>query len=166
MTDWTALESPLKPVLDEDWRALESLLDERPIFPVQAPDGKRHWAEADRQATFRGQIRMRAPRLMGWANANAGKRAVSQAQKEGVTGGVFDYTVTDGPEFIAFPEFKGYDKRGRAGKLSQKQIDWGNRMHRAGHHVACWFCPYAAVEWIRSLRPQAFIDGAPVPKEK
>lgn len=138
------------------WAALECDLREKPLFPVQAPDGRRDWAEADRQATFRGRLRMVAPGLIVWANANAGKRARHLAIKEGVTAGVFDLTVTAGPQFICFPEMKGYDSRGQAGKLSQEQIDWGNKMHRAGHHVACWFCPDAAIAWIRSIYPAAF----------
>jgi hypothetical protein len=141
--------------------ALETPLSERPLFPVEKPDGARTWAEADRQATFRGRLRMVAPSLMVFANANAGKRARHLAIKEGVRAGVFDVTVasgTVGPRFVAYPEFKGYDSRGRAGVLSFEQIAWGNQMHRAGHPVACFFDPDAAVEWIRTISPHAFID--------
>lgn len=144
-----------------DLLAMETPLSERPLFPVEKPDGKRTWAEADRQATFRGRLRMVAPSLMVFANANAGKRSRHQAVKEGVRAGVFDVTVasgTIGPRFVAYPEFKGYDSRGRAGMLSDEQIRWGNQMHRAGHHVAAFFDPDAAVEWIRTISPHAFID--------
>jgi len=144
--------------------AFAAFLDEpdtlAPLFPVQAPDGRRDWAEADRQATFRGRLRMVAPSLMVFANANAGKRARHQAIKEGVRAGVFDITVasgTVGHRFTAWPEFKGY-AGGRPGKLSIDQIEWGNTMWRAGHHVACFFDPDAAVEWIRSIAPGAFVD--------
>ncbi len=145
----------------DDFDAMETPLRETALFRVDAPDGKRSWAEADRQATFRGRLRMVAPSLMVFANANAGKRARHLAIKEGVRAGVFDVTVasgTIGPRFVAYPEFKGYDARGRAGSLSVEQICWGNQMHRAGHHVACFFDPDAAVEWIRSISPYAFID--------
>lgn len=144
-----------------DLLAMETPLSERPLFPVEKPDGKRTWAEADRQATFRGRLRMVAPSLMVFANANAGKRSRHQAIKEGVRAGVFDVTVasgTIGPRFVAYCEFKGYDARGRAGTLSDQQVEWGNAMHRAGHHVACFFDPDAAVEWIRTISPHVFID--------
>lgn len=140
---------------------LEDDLSPVPVFPVEKPDGKRTWGEADRQATFRGRLRIMAPSLMVFANANAGKRARHMAIKEGVRAGVFDLTVTSGTvggRFVAWPEFKGYDARGRAGTLSNAQIDWGNTMWRAGHHVACFFDPDAAVEWIRSIAPAAFLD--------
>lgn len=140
--------------------AMEAPADLKPLFPVEKPDGRRDWAEADRQATFRGRLRMVAPSLMVFANANAGKRARHQATKEGVRAGVFDVTVasgTVGPRFAAWPEFKGY-AGGRPGALSTAQIEWGNAMWRAGHPVACFFCPDAAVEWIRTLSPHAFID--------
>ena len=144
------------------------LLDEQddlrrpvPLFPVEPPDGRRDWAEADRQATFRGRLRVMAPSLMVFANANAGKRARIQAIKEGITAGVFDLTIasgTIGPRFAAWLEMKGYDSRGRPGTLSHAQIDWGNRMWRAGHPVACFFDPDAAVEWVRGISPHAFVD--------
>jgi hypothetical protein len=140
---------------------LEDDLSPIPVFPVEKPDGKRTWAEADRQATFRGRLRIIAPSLMVVANANAGKRVRHLAIKEGVRAGVFDMTVASGTVgglFVAWPEFKGYDARGRAGTLSKSQIEWGNQMHRAGHHVACFFDPDAAVEWIRSIAPAAFLD--------
>lgn len=144
-----------------DLLALDTPLSERPLFPVEKPDGKRTWAEADRQATFRGRLRMVAPSLMVFANANAGKRARHLAIKEGVRAGVFDVTVASGslgPRFVAFVEMKGYDSRGRAGVLSPQQIEFGNTMHRAGHPVAAFFDPDAAVRWIRTISPHAFID--------
>lgn len=150
---------------------LDEPLTPTPRFPVQSPDGKREWAEADRQATFRGRMRMLAPSLAVYANANAGKRNPRQAIKEGVVAGVFDMTVASGmvgSRFVAWVEFKGYDKGNdgrngkpkrapRAGELSPQQIDWGNKMYAAGHHVACFFDPDAAVEWIRSIAPGAFV---------
>lgn len=141
--------------------ALDSALAEDPIFPVEAPDGRKDWPEADRQAAFRGRLRVIAPSLTIYANANAGKRNPTQARKEGVTAGVFDLTVASGEigaRFVAWPEFKGYTAKGRAGQLSQSQIDWGNRMYRAGHHVACFFDPDSAIAWLRTIAPDAFID--------
>lgn len=142
-------------------------LNEAPRFPVEAPDGKRGWTELDRQAVFRQIMRNAAPAVLVYAVPNAGKRNPAQARKEGIMGGVFDLQcwwrdraptehnlVPFGTGFAA-PEMKGYDSRGRAGRLSQAQIDWGNRMHDMGWPVACFFDPYAAVDWIRSL-------GAPV----
>lgn len=140
---------------------LETPLVEEPLFPAEAPDGKKHIAETPRQRTFINKLRNVAPGLIVWANANAGKRHPTKARQEGIVSGVFDVTVTNGeglPRFTAYPEFKGYTAAGRAGELSANQISWGNRMHRAGHHVACFFDPDSAVEWIRSICPSAFID--------
>jgi hypothetical protein len=153
--------SQVAATLFDTFDALEDPLDPVALFPVQKPDGRRDWTEIDRQTTFNGKLRMLAPSLECHANRNAGKRAGFIAIKEGVKAGVFDLTVASGmigPRFVAWPEFKGYDKNGRPGTLSRAQIDWGNRMHRAGHHVACFFDPSAAVEWIRSISPHAFID--------
>jgi len=62
---------------------------------------------------------------------------------------VFDTQWAWQHPLTAWIELKGYDASGRAGKLSQEQIDWGNTMVRLGHHVACFFDPYAAVAWLR-----------------
>ena len=126
-----------------------------PLFRVDAPDGKRHLAEIDRQATFRRIMRECAPRVTLYANANAGRRRPGQARKEGIRSGVFDMTGAWPLRCIAFPEFKGYDSSGRAGTLSEDQIRWGNEMLEIGHHVASFFDPMAAVLWFKEI-------GAPV----
>lgn len=124
--------------------------DSAPIFPCEPPDGLRHLSELDRVVTFRRLMRQLAPRVMVYANANAGKRSRRQASAEGIVAGVFDYTVAWN-HGVAWPEFKGYDSRGRPGKLSQPQIDWGNAMSRIGHPVACFYSPVSAVEWLRGI---------------
>ena len=144
-----------------EWAALDETLAPQPLFVVEAPDGRKEWAEIARQRRFINLLRMIAPTLTVWANANAGKRNPAKARQEGIMSGVFDVAVASGPGtpvWHAYPEFKGYDARGRAGGLSNAQIDWGNRMFCAGHHVACFFDPENAVEWIRSICPEAFID--------
>ena len=137
------------------WADLEQSLHEQPVFPVEPPDGVRHWSEIDRCVAFRKLVRTAAPTVLIYANANAGKRNPRQAWREGIMAGVFDYDARWHFPGGAQVEFKGYDARGRAGGLSQAQIDFGNRLHRLGHPVACFFTPAAAVEWLRSL-------GAPV----
>lgn len=134
--------------------ALETALNAAPIFPVEAPDGDRARSEIARQVTLFGTMRMAAPTVLGFAIPNAGKRNPVQAKKEGIMGGAFD-TEWHWDTGAAWIELKGYDARGRAGTLSQSQIDWGNRMHRLGKPVACFFDPLAAVRWLASL-------GAPV----
>lgn len=131
---------------------LESPLNEAPIFPVQAPDGKRDWTELARQSTLFRLVRTAGPTIYGYAIPNAGKRNPLQARREGIMAGVFD-TCWNAPHpfMSAWIELKGYDKSGRPGKLSQAQIDWGNRMHRLGKPVACFFDPYEAAEWLRAL---------------
>ena len=131
------------------WDSLESPLDAPPRFFVQAPDGRRDWPEIDRQATLFNVMRMAAPRVMGEAIPNAGKRNPWKARKEGIRAGVFDTTWRFRYPLSAHIEMKGYDAKGRPGKLSEEQIRWGNRMVELGHPVACFFCPYAAAEWLR-----------------
>jgi len=89
---------------------------------------------------------------MGEAVPNAGKRNPAQARREGIVAGVFDTVWRWRRPLVAHIEMKGYDKRGRAGSLSVQQIEWGNRMVALGYPVACFFDPYAAVEWLRELR--------------
>lgn len=149
MSDFAALESPLYP---------------EPLFPVEAPDGRKDLAEIDRQVMFRKFAASLAPKVIVWANANAGKRNPLQAKREGIMAGVFDMTAawdigdstqSDCAVSMCHLEFKGYDKSGRAGALSLAQIEWGNAMHERGHKVACFFSGKSAFDWLASL-------GAPV----
>lgn len=134
-----------------NWADLESPLNPEPAFLVEAPDGEKHLSEIDRQARFIGLMRMAAPRVEIWANANAGKRNPHFAKREGIRSGVFDMTVMFRPPLCAFVEFKGYDKRGRPGRLSDNQITFGNRMTELGIPAACFFSPYSAINWLREL---------------
>lgn len=120
-------------------------------FPVQSPDGRRDVGELTRQVQFRKLMAALArSRIMVAATPNAGIRNPRQARLEGIRAGLFDVRIAwaGGQADI---EFKGYDKRGRAGCLSQAQVDWGNDMLDLGHHVACFFDPVAAVAWLRGL---------------
>lgn len=146
---------------------LETPLDEDPIFPVEAPDGRKDLPELDRQVMFRKYLRNLAPDVIAYANPNAAKRgfkAQAQSRKEGLTAGVFDMTcawdidastLPDCDVSVCWVEFKGYDSSGRPGELSQAQIDWGNAMVRKGHKVACFFSGKSAFDWMASL-------GAPI----
>lgn len=133
------------------WADLECDLAPEPEFFVQAPDGRRDWSELARQATLFRVVHMAAPRVVGFAIPNAGRRNPLQARREGILGGVFDTHWTFRAPLAAWIEMKGYDKRGRPGQLSISQVEWGNRMLALGHHVACFFDPYDAAEWLRSL---------------
>lgn len=143
---------------------LETTLDPVPLFPCEAPDGRKELSELERQTLFRRYAANLAPQVVVWANANAGKRNPLQARREGIVAGVFDMTcawdvrtstIRDCAVSMCFLEFKGYDKNGRPGKLSTAQIEWGNRMHERGHKVACFFSGKSAFDWLASL-------GAPV----
>ncbi len=135
-----------------DWGELESDLNPKPAFPVQAPDGKRDWTELQRQTTLFRLVHSAGPRVFGFAIPNAGKRNPMQARREGICAGAFDTCWhAETPFMTAWIELKGYTKAGRAGKLSPQQIDWGNRMHAMGKPVACFFDPYEALEWLRML---------------
>lgn len=125
-------------------------LTEAPLFYVEPPDVRKDWPELSRQTTFLQLMRYAAPKVAVWATANAGKRNPMQARREGIKSGVFDIQCASEGPLIALLEFKGYSKDGRAGKLSDNQIEFGNRMHGYGVPVACFFDPHAAVEWLRA----------------
>lgn len=137
------------------WADLETSLDPQPLFRVEGPDGERSWSEIERVVRFRRLMRDLAPAVLVCAIPNAGRRNPRQVRREGIHGGAFDYLVAWGVRQIAFPEFKGYDARGRAGTLSHAQIDWGNRMYLLGHHVGSFFRPETAIGWLRDC-------GAPI----
>ena len=137
-----------------DWASLEAD-DRQPLFPVEPPDGERHLTELDRVSAFRRLMHMHAPTVAFYPNANAGKRSRYQASREGIVAGVFDYTIAWAAPNAVWLEFKGYDASGRPGSLSGAQIEWGNRMARLGHRVACFFRPESALAWLASC-------GAPV----
>lgn len=131
---------------------LETEIYPSPKFPNQEPDGKRDWTELQRQTTLLRLVRAAGPKILAYANANAGKRNPLHARREGIMAGVFDLSFNAATPFMtAHVELKGYDSRGRAGKLSPQQIEWGNRMHALGKPVACFFCPYAAFDWLVML---------------
>jgi len=147
-----------------DWAELETPLGGKPLFPVEAPDGRKDLSELDRQVMFRKYAANLAPMVMLWANANAGRRNPLQARREGIVAGVFDMsaawdigasTLVDCAVSACWIEFKGYDKRGQPGRLSEAQIEWGNAMHQRGHKVACFYSGKSAFDWLASL-------GAPV----
>lgn len=134
------------------WADLECDLNPSPRFPVQEPDGRRDWGELARQATLFRLVHTAGPKVCGFPIPNAGRRNPRTARREGIMAGVFDTCWNaDHPFMSAWIELKGYDRNGRPGKLSVPQIEWGNRMHMLGKPVACFFDPYAAVEWLRML---------------
>jgi len=151
---------------------LESPLAPSPLFPVEQP-GKatgdpRLWPEIERLAAFVAFIRKtQQPQIKAYSNANDGKRGIKaqrDAKRLGLTPGVFDVTVLwdyrestnpDNPVAMAYVEFKGFDKNGRPGKLSQAQIEWGNSVHAKGHNVGCFYSAKTALLWLKSL-------GAPI----
>jgi hypothetical protein len=134
--------------------ALDETLTAEPRFPVEPPDGRKHIAELPRQTTLLSLLRHCAPSIEVRAIPNAGKRNPRQAKAEGIKSGAFDLALwwNHGHALI---EMKGYDKSGRAGTLSQNQIDFGNRLHDMGWPVACFFVPESAVRWLAEI-------GAPV----
>lgn len=121
----------------------------QPQFFVEPPDGKRNWPELQRQATLFQVMLYNAPRVYGYAVPNAGKRNPWKARKEGIRAGIFDTHWQWQAPLHAYVEMKGYDARGRPGKLSEDQIRFGNRMVELGVPCACFFDPYAAAAWLR-----------------
>lgn len=144
-----------------DWGSLEKTLTPEPAFLVEGPDKRKDWPELQRQAAFLRLMRTAAPRVMVFANANAGKRNPTQAKREGITAGVFDLTCIS-PGRTAFIEIKGFTKAGRAGALSLPQIEFGNRLVELGIPCACFFSPTGAASWLRAqgFPVAAFRDAA------
>lgn len=140
-----------------DWSALETSLDPDPEFFVQAPDGRKDWTELARQSTFFRCLHMAAPRVLAFANANAGKRNPRKAKAEGIKAGVFDVACLWREPVAAYIEFKGYTKAGRAGTLTRNQVEFGNRCIHLGIPAACFYDPYDALDW---LREQGFPVGS------
>lgn len=132
------------------WDDLESSLSPAPLFHVQGPDGRKDWGETARQATLFRLMHLAAPRVVGFAIPNAGKRNPLQARREGIVAGVFD-TQFLWRGLTAFVELKGYDRRGRPGTLSTAQVEWGNRLVALDVPCAMFFDPYTAVAWLRGL---------------
>ena len=130
---------------------LDDAIKPLPRFYVQAPDKRKDQSEIDRQATLFAVMHRLAPRVLGYAIPNAGKRNPHKARKEGIMAGVFDTRWEWRGPLTAVIEMKGYDARGRAGQLSDAQIEYGNRMIDLGHHAACFFDPLAAVDWLREI---------------
>lgn len=142
----------------------DGLDPQEPLFPVEAPDGRKELSELTRAKMFRAYMAKLAPKVTLYANANAGKRNPNQARAEGIRAGVPDYTAfwdiadsthPDCDVSVCWIEMKGYSAAGQPGKLSDAQIAFMNDLHRRGHKVACFFSGKSAFDWLASL-------GAPV----
>lgn len=134
----------------KSWDDLERPLDESPLFHVEQADGVQKAPEIANQRAFLNAGRYLAPQVLIFANANAGKRNPMVAKREGIMAGVFDLTAAQTGR-VAWVEFKGHTKAGRAGALSQSQVDWGNAMSRMGFDVGCFFDPLSAWRWLKEL---------------
>ena len=140
---------------------LETPLVEAPLFPCEAvpekPADKKKWSEEYRQSAFVTWMRKNHPELITSSVTNEGVRSVFggvRMKRKGLLPGYPDIIVL-WPDGWAFIEFKGFDARGQAGKLSPAQIATCNRIHRMGHPVAMFYGAQAAVDWLRSV-------GAPI----
>ena len=132
------------------WADLESDLNAPPRFFVQAPDGQRDLSEDARCLMFFGTLeRCKRGPIRAHHVKNEGRYNHAHAKRVGVVAGVFDYRIDGERPMSALIEMKGYDKRGKAGKLSQAQIDYGNAMFDMGWLVACFFDPFDALDWLR-----------------
>jgi hypothetical protein len=132
----------------EFWAKFDTPLDQEPTFPVQLPGGCQRAPELSNQRGFINQLRWQAPHICVYANANAGKRNPRQARLEGIRAGVFDVMVIESASKWAMIEFKGFDKSGRAGRLSWQQIEFGNDMCARGVPVGCFYSPEMAIDFL------------------
>lgn len=137
MTEWAEFDEPLKPAA---------------LFPIEPPD-KQPGSELQRQATFLKLMRQLAPDVVVYANTNgthiASLAGRAKANREGRAIGCPDVTIVWN-RGVAWIEFKS-----GKGQPSDAQVDFGNRLVRAGHHVACFRDPVNAINWLRD-------QGAPV----
>lgn len=135
--DWAALDEPVKPV---------------PLFLIEPPD-KHPGSEIQRQASFLKMMRQLAPDVIVYANTNGTHIATlagrAKANREGRTIGCPDITVVWN-RGVAWIEFKS-----GKGQPSDAQVEFGNRLVRAGQLMACFRDPLNAVNWLRE-------QGAPV----
>lgn len=130
------------------WAALETALDQEPLFFVQKPDGQKHLSEDARCKTLVKLVHQIAPKAEIAHVKNEGRHNHAKAKTLGVVTGHGDYIVTWPKGGAAFVEMKGYTAAGRPGELSQAQVDWGNRKFMMGFPVACFFTPEAAFDWL------------------
>lgn len=125
---------------------IETPLYQEPAFYIE-PCDRLPESELQRVATFRRELRKGCPAAWVAAVPNAGKRgpaAVRQAKAEGMATGFPDMLVFHGSR-IAFLEWKnGKDM------LSDAQIERMNRLHDAGHTVACVRTWQGALGFLRS----------------
>lgn len=131
-----------------NWAALEASLNADPLFFVQRPDGLKHLSEDARCKTLVKFVHQLAPTAEIAHVKNEGRHNHAKAKTLGVVTGHGDYIVTWAKCSAAYIEMKGYSAAGRAGELSQAQIDWGNRKFMQGFPVACFFTPELAFEWL------------------
>lgn len=132
-----------------NWQDLETSLNAPPRFFVQPPDGRKDWTEEARQIAFFNTLGRFGRGLVAYHPKNEGAHNYMRAKRNGVRPGVFDIRVDGLRPLSAVIEMKGYTKAGRAGVLSQAQIDYGNTMLDLGWLTACFFDPYDAVDWLR-----------------
>lgn len=137
MTDWAALETPLKPTLE-------------PTIYVE-PRDKDDASEDDRQADLVAHLR-KIPTVRVAAIVNGAKRTnweAAKAKREGMAAGWPDIEVVwaDG---MARIEMKNGSEMPRA-----NQIETLNWLHLRGHAVAVCRTKDGALRWLRDC-------GAPV----
>jgi hypothetical protein len=129
----------------EDWGALETALDEKPLFFVEARD-KDAASELARVKRFRSLFRKHFSGARIVAIPNGGirsQRALNQARSEGAAWGFPDMLAIGSSPFIPVMEWKS-----GTGALKQHQISWMNWMHSRGHPVGMFRVPETAIAWL------------------
>lgn len=127
------------------WDAIETPLDEAPLFPIEAADWSEE-SEVRRVIAFRRTVRLHAPALSVVAVPNAANRgqwAINQAKKEGAAWGFPDLMVL-APGKVAFIEFKA----GRT-KPAAHQVEWLNKLHRLGFPCGVFRTSVGAMRFLR-----------------
>ncbi len=118
-------------------------------FPYQPPREAEPGTEAQIQARFIAELRLRAPAVRVVSVPNEGLRSVGAAARLKATGmraGFLDTLVLGPDARFALVEFKS-----RPGSLSAEQLHWLHWLSQMGFPVAVFRHSGDAVEWVRSL---------------
>lgn len=129
------------------WAALETSLDEQPLFYVE-PTDRRPESETSRVVGFKQIAKIAAPSLLIIGIPNAAKRgqwSLNQALKEGLHIGAPDLLVFAPGGLCAGLEFKS-----GAGKPSFRQVQCLNHLHRLGFPVGIFRNGETAVRFLRA----------------
>lgn len=119
-------------------------------YPVDDKSVAYDGSEIAIQTLFRSRARMLCPAVHIVAVPNgthiASNAGRAKAQREGLSSGFPDCICIWPDGGIAFIEFKA-----KAGRLSENQVDWLDRLVHMGHRVSVRRHPDTALRWLEAI---------------